>query len=261
MIALLTDFGTKDNYTAVMKGVIKNINKKADIIDLTHCIDPQDITQAAFVLQNSYKYFPIGTLFTVVVDPGVGSARKIILVETDNYKFLAPDNGVLSQIYKKEMVRSIINVNNEELFLRNISNTFHGRDIFAPVSGHIDNQVNINELGEKLSLSEIEMKNFEPEILSPVKLKAKVIDIDRFGNLLSNFNLDEMRSHKINNIKIKGHQFSELAETFSDVSPGETLAYKGSSGFLEFALRNGNISEKFGIDKKEEIHIKLKGKS
>ena len=261
MIALITDFGEKDHYTSVMKGVIKKESPQTDIVDLTHSIDPQDIRQAAFSLQYAYPYFPDKTIFTVVVDPGVGSERKVIAVETENYFFIAPDNGVLSQIYKKERIKNIYNITNRDLFLNEVSSTFHGRDIFAPVSAHLNKTGDITELGDKISLSEIKMLNFDPEFLSPFELKARVIDIDRFGNIISNLNIDEVRNHSISSVSLKGHLFNELSKTFSDVGANEPLAYKGSSGMLEIALRNGNFADKFDIKKNDEIIIKLKGKS
>ena len=137
VITLLTDFGNQDAYVGIMKGVIAGINPFANIVDICHSISPQDIFSGAYLLYTSYKYFPRKTIHVVVVDPGVGSRRNIICVETKNYFFLAPDNGILSFIVQEERLKSIIRVTNSKYFLPSLSSTFHGRDVFAPVAAHL----------------------------------------------------------------------------------------------------------------------------
>ncbi|MGR3218622.1 MAG: SAM hydrolase/SAM-dependent halogenase family protein, partial [Candidatus Anammoxibacter sp.] len=158
IVTLLTDFGLHDEYVGVMKGVILGIDRSARIIDLSHSIKPQDIIGAAYVLLSAYKYFPAGTVNLVVVDPGVGSDRKIICVKTKDHIFLAPDNGILSILIAHETPEIIIEVTNKKYFLPEVSNTFHGRDIFAPVAAHLANGVKPEELGEELfAIQEIDI--------------------------------------------------------------------------------------------------------
>jgi len=151
IITLITDFGLQDGYVGVMKGVMAGINSSANVIDISNTITAQDTFQAACVLGNSYNYFPKGTIHVVVVDPGVGSERKIICLKTKNYLLLAPDNGVLSFVIAKEESASIREVTNYKLFLPKLSNTFHGRDIFAPVAAHLSNGVDHKDLVKKLT--------------------------------------------------------------------------------------------------------------
>ena len=147
MIVLFTDFGEKDGYVGIMKGVIKGISPQSDIVDLTHHIPPQDLNSAKFVLWNSYKYFPKGTIFTCVIDPGVGSSREIIIVQTEKYVFIAPDNGLLDYVLAELPVKVIMTLENPRLKRDHICHTFHGRDIFAPAAAHLDNGFLITQAG------------------------------------------------------------------------------------------------------------------
>jgi len=155
LIVLMSDFGVEDNYVGVMKGVMKNINPDADIIDLNHNIEPQNIKQAGFCLSGSYKFFPKGTIFVCVVDPGVGSERKIILLKTKKHYFIAPDNSIISDVVKNEKVEKITWVNNGKYFLTPVSNTFHSRDIFSPVSGWLSLGTDINKFGPAITIENI----------------------------------------------------------------------------------------------------------
>ena len=195
-ITLITDFGLQDGYVGVMKGVISNINPSASVIDISNTIAAQDIFQAACVLNNSYSYFPKGTIHVVVVDPGVGSDRKILCLKTEDYVFLAPDNGVLSFVIEKDESPSIREVTNGKLFLPRLSNTFHGRDIFAPVAAHISKGVSHKEFGERVDkTNEITLPK---PILSPEgKLTAEIIYVDSFGNLITNVNKEAVDRMKI----------------------------------------------------------------
>lgn len=150
-IVLLTDLGLKDYYVGVIKGVILSKNRSAQIIDLSHMVEKCDIIGAYHLLQNSYRYFPNGTIFVVIIDPSVGTERKIVCVKTKNYIFLAPDNGILSFLYKVDKIQKIFQVSNSKYFLPDISSTFHGRDILAPVSVYLSLGLSINKLGRELN--------------------------------------------------------------------------------------------------------------
>lgn len=254
-IVLLTDFGLKDNYVGVMKGVISTISPDARIIDLTHDIEPQNYKQAAFVLNNSVKYFPKGTIFLSVVDPGVGTVRNAIVMKAGDNYFIAPDNGLLSLIMNKYQPDGIFSLSNSEYFLKEISPTFHGRDIFAPVAASIANGIDISLFGERLSPISL-IKLAEPQCFLDAQgiWHGEVMQIDRFGNIITSLRADLMdistqNFHKQNlrwkfetaNIKIEF-----LSQTFGDVDVGHYMAYVGSFGFLEIGLRDGDAKNKSG---------------
>ena len=185
VITLLTDFGNQDAYVGIMKGVIAGINPFANIVDICHSISPQDIFSGAYLLYTSYKYFPRKTIHVVVVDPGVGSRRNIICVETKNYFFLAPDNGILSFIVQEERLKSIIRVTNSKYFLPSLSSTFHGRDVFAPVAAHLSLGVRSQKMGIKINqLKQLDMP--KPVHKKTGQVEGQIIYIDRFGNLITN---------------------------------------------------------------------------
>ena len=183
LITLLTDFGHSDEYVGVMKGVILSIDQDADIIDLTHMIDPQDITQASCLLKASYPYFPKNTIHVVVVDPGVGTERKIVVLKIDGHFFLAPDNGVLSCLWQNQSIEAGVWVTNPQYFLHDVSRTFHGRDIMAPVAGWLSRKTPIKNLGPPAKYSDLKTINFLTAKISPENcIDGNVISIDRFGN-------------------------------------------------------------------------------
>lgn len=245
LIALLTDFGTSDHYVGVMKGVIKKIAPDAEFIDITHEIEPQNILHGAFVLSQSVKYFPDGTIFLAVADPGVGSNRRAIVAELGSYRFVAPDNGLITlAAYNPDKVYEI---SNTEIILPEKSSTFHGRDVFAPAAGHLANGTAISEFGSEIRPSEIVKLNFPEPTVTMDKIVGEVIYSDKFGNLITNIKTEifDLRSE---NIAIRyGENFikiNKICKTFSDVEPGKIVAYVGSSGYLEIGIRNGNLSRK-----------------
>ena len=237
MIALLTDFGTRDGYVAAMKAVIKTICPTTGIIDISHEILPQHIAQGKFVLWTTYRYFPSATIFVCVVDPGVGTNRKIIAVKTKDYIFLAPDNGLLDMIVAEHEINKVRQVTNQKYFLRNVSNTFHGRDIFSPVAAHLANGVKFRSLGPAIALKK------SPRIFTDVsgngEFNGNIIYEDRFGNLVTNF---KMKNKSGSKLKINGVTVP-LKVTYAEGSEGELVAYTGSSGLLEIAARNGNARQ------------------
>src|SRR5215831_2342050 len=234
MIALLTDFGTKDGYVGAMKGVIKAISPTTSIIDISHEISPQNVAEAKFVLWTVCRYFPPRTIFVCVVDPAVGTNRKIIALKTKDHTFLAPDNGLLDMVLGQYKIKKAVEVTNERYFLKNVSNTFHGRDIFSPVAAHLANGIKFGALGRAISLNKSE------EVIVHIQRRVQcggiIIYVDRFGNLITNFKMKRMRSAllRINDISIP------LKATYGEVGEGEFVAYFGSSGLIEIAVRNGN---------------------
>lgn len=259
MIALLTDFGRKDPYVGVMKGVIYRINPGARIVDLCHEVPPQDIREAAFILNSSYKYFPQGTIHVIVVDPGVGSERKIVCLKTSDYLFLAPDNGVLTFIRRKEKIEKIAEVSNRRYFLEEVSQTFQGRDIFAPVAAHLSQGVELTELGPGIShIRELKIPRVR---FSDERLEGEVIYIDRFGNLITNIarvdlkGLEERFPDKRVRIVIGGREIRKVNKSYAESKPGELLAILGSSNHLEISLNQGNAQRTLGLGRGEKVLI------
>lgn len=241
IIALLTDFGIKDYFVGAMKGVILSINKSARIIDITHEIFPQDILSGSFTLDVCYKNFPKETIFVAVVDPGVGSNRRAILVTTKDYYFIAPDNGLLSFLIENEENYKTFNITNRKYFLEPISQTFHGRDIFSPVAAHLSNGVDPKEFGEEVK-EFVYQKIDKPKIIDEKTIEAKIINIDNFGNLVINIKADELPESftlEFNNKKV-----SKIKKYFSEQRICEIFMIFGSSGNLEI-VANQDSAEKF----------------
>ncbi len=290
IITLLTDFGTRDPYVASMKGVIFSINPEAKIVDITHQIPPQDILEAAYTLFASYKYFPKGTIHVIVVDPGVGSRRRIIALKTKNYIFIAPDNGVLSLVLQKEKVypvrsprygrgirplqgritsngvKEIIEITNEKYFLKPVSDTFHGRDIFSPVAAYLSRGIPLRNFGKRIEMTK-ELKIATPE-MKKGKLMGRIIHIDRFGNLVTNVDreiLSKLKRKKPASsagpptrwIKIGKRRIQGIKKSYVNVGKGELLALFGSSGFLEISINFGNASKVLGMKRGEKIEVEI----
>jgi len=258
IITLTTDFGTTDIFVGVMKGVILNINPDAKVIDITHDIEPQDVYAGAFLLSSAYCYFPQGTIHVGVIDPGVGSARRAIAVETERYYFITPDNGLLSYILCKEKVKSAVNLTNPEYFLPQISNTFHGRDIFAPVAAHISRGVSLNSFGEQITnIAQIPISTpdtFESEIA------GHILHIDRFGNLITNISqelFESVRRGRNFTIFVKNRQIKRICRAYAESSAGELLGIFSSFGNLEIAINGGNAAGSLEVKRGDSIKIRF----
>ncbi|MEJ5285811.1 MAG: hypothetical protein CH6_3033 [Candidatus Kapaibacterium sp.] len=255
VIALLTDFGLDDNYVGIMKGTILSINPNVEIVDITHSIEPGNIRQGAFILMTSVKYFPEDTIFVAVVDPGVGSNRNALCAKAGKFYFVAPDNGILTYTLQNYKNLKIHFFTNEKYQLENPSKTFHGRDIFAPLSAYLAMNIEISELGEETKFSKIvQLPALKCYYDSFGNLIGEVVHIDRFGNIITSLSSNALgiNMHNILKQDLKwkfeiGHtKIKNISMTYSDVEEGEFLAYIGSSGFLEFGIRNGNAAKKIG---------------
>jgi len=263
IITLLTDFGTKDAYVGVMKGAILSINPSAVVVDVCHYIDPQDLIEAAYLIKYSYRYFPKGTVHIIVVDPGVGGNRSIVAVKLSNHIFLAPDNGVLTLLMDKGEIDAIVRVENAHYYLNSISQTFHGRDIFAPVASHISKGVPIEKLGPRLGMQDLVRLSIpKPYISDKDELIGTIISIDRFGNCISNINENCLNkfikngSEKGLEIKIGKTVIKSLSRSYTDVGPGFPLAIIGSFGYLEIALNCDNAGHQLKVEKGDTITLK-----
>ncbi len=250
IITLLTDFGYHDPFVGQMKGVILKINKNVKIVDITHGIQPQAVEDAAFVLWQSFKYFPEGSIHLSIVDPGVGSQRKALMVKAQGHYFIAPDNGILSYVIKKPFV--CISIENPKYFLQKESSTFHGRDIFAPVAAWLSKGVPISEFGKPLK------KLFLLEDLNPVilnnKIVGKIVYIDIFGNAITNIKPEGRKIKKI----IVGGTILPIVSFYSQ-SPNKPAALINSDGFIEIFIYMGNAAKTIGLQKKQIVEALLDG--
>lgn len=250
-LALLTDFGTKDPFIGMMKGVVLTLAPGTRIVDLTHEVPPQNLQVAAFYLMASVPYFPKGTLFAVVVDPGVGTERKIIWARTPSHQFLAPDNGVLSWVEEREPIQEVRWVANKDLFLSQISHTFHGRDMVAPAAAHLLNGTPPEDLGPKQEM--YKKLAFPRARREGGRLHGVVLALDRFGNAITNIPASDTGGAK--RVLFKEREVGPIKPTYSHVGEGEPVAVLGSFGFLELAVRKGSFARTFEAGEGDPVSV------
>lgn len=257
LVTLTTDFGTRDGFVGTMKGVILGLAPRATIIDLTHEIPPGDIRAGALVLTASCRFFPKSTVHVAVVDPGVGSARKAIAVQTANYFFIGPDNGLLSWALAKERIKAIHVLENDAFFLHPVSRTFHGRDIFSPVAAHLCRGVPIRKLGSRL---EVYTRLPWPEP-KPMRqgVQGEIVYLDHFGNAITNLDAAALASLGKGRLHVfLGRKCLCAVEPFYQaVPPGRPVAVLGSSGFLEIALNAGSAARRLRLQIGDELRVRL----
>lgn len=250
MITLLTDFGTADYFIPAVKGVIFSINPGASIVDLTHEIAPQDLHSGAFTLGASYPYFPPGTIHVAVVDPGVGSERRAIVVETPRALFVGPDNGIFTYVYAREDVRRVYHIQRVEFCRPVISPTFHGRDVFAPVAAWLSRGVPPRQIGEEID-DFISLPLATPRIEPSTGIvHGRIIHLDRFGNCITNLTAHDLppREAKGKILRVAGQKVSQFGEYYGQAERKEELfAYPGSAGYWEIALWCGAAAARLAV--------------
>jgi S-adenosylmethionine hydrolase len=248
VITLTTDFGLADAYVGTMKGVILGICPEAALVDLSHQVPPQDVRAGAFVVAMAAPYFPDGTVHLVVVDPGVGSKRRAVAVQTDRGIFVAPDNGVLSLALAGSLPSRAVELANRRYRLPNPSATFHGRDIFAPAAAHLARGISLDALGPPVT-DLVSLPWPHPEPQDDGSLHVRVLHIDRFGNIILHLRSEDVGDWPWREIafEVAGRQLVGLHHTFADVLPGMPVAYVGSSGYVELGVRNGSAAAEWGI--------------
>ena len=256
VITLLTDFGTKDHYVASMKGAILNINPQCFLVDITHQVSPHDIREGAFILANAYSFFPKRTIHLSVVDPGVGGVRRPILLVTQNYYFVGPDNGLFTMIAQKEKVRQIVVLDKQKYHLSKVSTTFHGRDIFASVAAHLSLGIKPKVFGYEIE--SLEGVGFEGPVIKEGRLLGEVLYIDTFGNLVSN--IDEGKLFRFVRdrpfvIRAGRKTIRGLKEGYWEGRKDEPIALLGSGGFLEISVREGNAQKMLKAKRGDPIQI------
>ncbi len=255
ILTLTTDFGYRDHYVSVLKAVILGINPDARIVDVSHEIPPQDIMAAAWVTRQSAFHFPSGTVHCVVVDPGVGTARKPVAVRIRDQVFVGPDNGLFTLVADEEPYEAF-ELGNTSFWGTSRSHTFHGRDIFAPVACHLSMGVPLEEMGPRVS--ELAVYRWARPVADHKGIQGWVVHIDRYGNLITNIPKDLLRKHRgPRKMKIYAGSaiLKDMVDTYAEVPVGEPAAYIGSSGYLEVGIHNGNAETLLGVYKGAPISI------
>jgi len=266
IITLTTDYGLRDPYVGILKGVIKSIAPSAYIVDLVHEVEPFDIAEASYILASSYKEFPEGSVHLVVIDPGVGSYRRPLAIVTRRYYFVGPDNGVLVPAAERDGIELVVVLDNQEYHRKPVSHTFHGRDIFAPASAYIASGIPPERLGTPVKIEELVRPPLEFSCMKSRRaVKAKIIHIDRFGNAVTSCTHEEFEVGAGIQIGSRllirarhGESYRALyKESFSLVRPGEMVVYRGSLGYIEVGIYMGSLSRSTGLKRGDEIYIEV----
>ena len=253
VVALMTDFGAGDGDVGVMKGVIASIVPEVQVIDITHDVAPQNVASGAWILGASYRYFPAGTVFVCVVDPGVGSERNAIALAAGGWYFVGPDNGLFSQVLVEQPARGVVRLVNPAYHLAQVSSTFHGRDIFAPVGAHLARGVSLEEVGQAFDPATLQRLSSGTQQRQEGGLSSRVIHVDHFGNLISGISLSavpDWASAPGARVIFPDRQIviEQRRRYFADgAEDGSPFFYGDSSGYLAVAVRNGSAARTLGV--------------
>jgi S-adenosylmethionine hydrolase len=248
-----------DHLVGTLKGVLLKTNPEIQIVDICHSVVPYDVLDGALCIGAAYRYFPARTVHVVVVDPGVGSARRPILVSANNQYFIAPDNGVLSMVYEREDPVVVRHITSEHYFLRPVSETFHGRDVFAPVAAWLTKNWQTEAFGETVE-DHIRFALPRPKTQDGA-LRGAVLRVDHFGNLMTNFTQEDLPEAKRQpgpiTMTVGGKPVKQMVANFSQGPAGEPVAFVGSSGFVEIAVNKGNAARTLGANRGAETILQL----
>ena len=256
VIALLTDFGGSDHYAGAMKGVVLSLCPDVTLVDISHDIPPHDVLAGALELSASYKYFPAGTIFLVVVDPGVGSTRHGIAAEAGGYRFVAPDNGVLTMVLKETPPKRVVELTERRYARPTVSRTFEGRDRFAPAAAWLAKGIELTGLGRTLATWQT-LPVPEPAVTGD-RISGEVLRVDRFGNLVTNIDhrtFDRFAGGGAIEISVGTHSVSKVVATYAEAEPGSVCALFGSTDHLEVAVNGGSAAERLGLARGAPIVI------
>lgn len=264
LITLTTDFGLEDEYVGVMKGVILSLAPSARIVDLSHGIEPQNIVQAAYLIDSGSRFFPDNTIHIIVVDPGVGGKRKLILAGARGQLFLTPDNGILSLLINNDEISFARELVNEKLFIHPVGKTFHGRDILAPVAAHLTTDAAVEEVGPLIEPEKLVQLNLAPVIKAGGnEITGTVIHIDRFGNLITNIE-KQMAKHLFTNgnkpkpsVIIGNQTIINHVDCYQNAENDGLLTLFGSRGYLEISINNGNAAKFLGISIGDIVNLEV----
>ncbi len=263
IITLTTDFGLNDHFVGTIKGAILSIAPEAEIVDICHSVQAFDILDGALTLAQAYPYFPARTVHLVVVDPGVGSARRAILASSERQNFVAPDNGVLSLMYAREERLSVRHITADHYFLQPISNTFHGRDIFAPVAAYLAKGVDHEKFGEEIT-DFVRFNAPRPKVIDPKTIRGVVLKVDRFGNLVTNITPQDLSllfqpDPPAFKIVVGKSEVKSMKMNYAEGTPGEVFGILGSMGYLEIAANRGAAAQLVAAGKGAEVNVVLEG--
>jgi S-adenosylmethionine hydrolase len=261
IITLTTDFGLNDHFVGTMKGVILEIIPGAEIIDICHSVQAFDVLDGALTIAQAYSYFPVGTVHMVVVDPGVGTARRPIVVSSDRHHFVAPDNGVLSLIYAREERLHVRHVTAQHYFLQPMSNTFHGRDIFSPVAAYLAKGVDTEKFGDEIE-DFVRFNAPKPKPVAANSIRGVVLKVDRFGNLVTNITPETVpmlfqEQPVAFTIAVGKREITQIKTTYAEGAPGEVFAIVGSMGYLEIAANRAAAAQLLGVGKGTDVTITI----
>lgn len=262
IVALLTDFGSADSYAGETRGAVLCACPDANVVDLTHDIPAHDVAEGAWVLGAAYRTFPAGTVFVAVVDPGVGSPRRALAVDAGGYRFVGPDNGILSRVLEAHADAAVHEITNAGLMRHQVSNTFHARDVFAPVAGYLAKDRPLADVGP-VADDPVRLPASRAVALSPHEWELRIERIDRFGNLITNLSreqLDEVLSLYSGDpselVVVAGEAVLPLTHAYADVSAGDACALAGGSGRLELAVNGGRASDVLALGPGDVLRIR-----
>lgn len=260
IITLTTDFGTNDHFVGAVKGVILDIVPEAAIVDISHAVQAFDVLDGAIAISQAYSYFPSGTIHMVVVDPGVGTARRPIIASSDGYHFVAPDNGVLSMVYAKEERIHVRHIASDHYFRQPVSNTFHARDIFAPVVAYLAKLVDAQKFGDEIT-DYVKFAAPRPKATGENRLRAVVLKVDRFGNLITNLTPEDapavFSGQSPFKIVVGSKEITDMRTAYAEGAPGEVFGILGSMGYLEIVANRAAAAQLTGAGKGSEVSIFL----
>ena len=259
IITLTTDFGLQDHFVGTLKGVILDIVPDAEIVDICHSIQPFDILDGTLTIAQAYKYFPNCTVHMVVVDPGVGGERRPIVASTERHHFVGPDNGVLSSVYAGETGIQVRHITAEHYFAQPLSNTFHARDIFAPVAAYLAEGIDVSKLGPGIT-DYVRFNLPKPKLVGEGTLSGVVLKVDRFGNLITNISAGDVPQALRANppsfkLSIAGREITDRKASYSEGAPGALFAIAGSMGYLEIAANQTSAAQILGVGKGSEFTL------
>ena len=256
IVALLSDFGTRDHYVGAMRGVILGICPDASLVDISHDVPTHDVLTAGLELAASYRYFPTGTIFLVVVDPGVGSARRGLAADTGDYRFVAPDNGVLTAVFQEAPPKRVVELTERRYARPTVSRTFEGRDRFAPAAAWLGKGIQLSALGRPVT-KYVTLDLPLPETTKD-RITGQVLRVDHFGNLVSNIEraaFDKLAQSGSIQIAVGKHAIGRLVETYADIGDEEVCALFGSTDHLEFAANSTSAVERLGVERGTSVVV------
>ena len=257
VVALLSDFGTRDHYAGTMKAVVLSICADATLVDIGHEIPPHDVVAGALELAACYRYFPSGTVFLVVVDPGVGSTRRGIAAETSDYRFVAPDNGVLSGAFRETPPKRVVELTERKYARPTVSRTFEGRDRFAPAAAWLAKGIGLTSLGR--AITDYHVLELQQPRVTETGLDGEVVRVDRFGNLITNIDhrtFDRVANQRPIVVSIGGREVPRIVATYAEAAPGDLCALFGSTDHLEIAINAGNAADTLNLGRGASVTVR-----